>query len=125
MASEYIPAKRYISPSSFSSRPPARPLAEAEMYFKPVDTLLGPGEVAVGASETVDVDRVKGLVRAVERRQEFEEAGTGAGGGVGVIELVETGGNEGGPTDMGRPPGVRARFKEMPIPPCTESVSTD
>ena len=67
--------------------------------------------------EAEDADRVNGLVRAVDRRHGFEEAGTGAGGGVGEIELVETGGKEGGQMDIGLPPGVRARLREMPIPP--------
>lgn len=68
---------------------------------------------------------MKGLVIAVDRRNGFEDAGTGAGGGAGEIELVEIGGSEGGPTDVGLPPGVSARVRDMPIPLWLDSVSTE
>lgn len=35
------------------------------------------------------------------------------------------GGNDGGPTDVGLPPGVRARVREIPILLWAESVSTE
>jgi len=121
-----MPANRYMSPSSFRSLPPANPLSGAEVYLVPVDALCGPGEpAAVEASDTDEEDRVNGLVIAVDRRNGFEDAGTGAGGGAGEIELVGIGGNEGGPTDVGLPPGVSARVRDMPIPLWPDSVSTE
>lgn len=62
---------------------------------------------------------------AVERRKGLEEAGTGAGEGAGAIALVCIGGKEGGPIDVGLPPGVRALVSEMPIPLWPEKVSTE
>jgi hypothetical protein len=126
IASEYIPAKRYMSPNSFNSLPPAKPLSGAEVYFVPVLGTCGATlEFAVAASETEDEDRVKGLLSAVDRRNGFEDADWGAGGGVGAIALVWMGGKDGGPTDVGRPPGVRARVRDMPKPLCVASVSAD
>jgi len=117
IASEYIPAKRYISPKSFNSLPPAKPLSGAEVYFVPVLGTCGAAlEFAVAASETEDEDRVKGLLSAVDRRNGFD---------VGAIALVWMGGKDGGPTDVGRPPGVRARVRDMPKPLCVASVSAD
>lgn len=115
-----------MSPSSFNSRPPASPLSGAEVYLVPVPFVRAAEFVAaVVASDAEDVDRVKGLLSAVDRLKGLEDADCGAGGGVGARALVCIGGRDGGPTDMGRPPGVNARVREMPIPLWLDKVSTE
>lgn len=73
--------------------------------------------------DVADVLRVNGEVRAVDRRKGFEEDDEedGPGKAEGVMLVVWIGGSDGGPTDVGRPPGVRDRFRDMPMPP-SESI---
>ena len=70
--------------------------------------------------------RVKGDVIAVDRRKGFADAdGAVAGLGAGDMEVVWIGGRDGGPTDMGRPPGVSARAMDAPYPLRVLTESTD
>lgn len=110
-----MPARRYISPKSFSSLPPATPVSEAEVYL---GAAFATGEEAevVDVADAAEVERVKGEVRAVDRLNGFDDAGC-IGCGAGEIELVWIGGKEAGWIDVGLPPGVRARVREMPMPP--------
>lgn len=115
-----------MSPRSLRSRPPAKPCKGAEVYFVPVAEEGGAFALdADDASELEEEDRVNGLDRALDRRKGLEEAGVGAEGGAGDTTEVCMGGSEGGPTEVGRPPGVRARVSDMPILLCMESASAE
>ena len=71
-----------MSPSSFNNLPPASPCKGAVVYFVLLSRLGITGEAdAVEARDAEEDDRVKGLVKAVDRLNGFEEAGTGTGGG--------------------------------------------
>lgn len=96
-------------------RPPATPLRLAAVYF--ID-IAGPerGEGEGVALEPADGVLENGDVSAVDRRNGFDEAETIGGDCAGGAESDGIGVCEGACTDVGRPPGVRARESEMPMP---------
>jgi hypothetical protein len=113
MASPYIPAMRYMSPSSFISLPPPIPVRVAEVYFV-IGVDAKDASDVVDALEAAEVVRVKGEVSAVDRRKGLEEAGTGTTGGAMAVDWI--GGSDGGCTEAGLPPGVKARVIPRPAP---------
>jgi hypothetical protein len=116
IASPYIPANKYISPKSFSNLPPATPANGADVYLAaPLICAVGTEPDATEEILAVDVDLVNGDERAVERRNGLEDAATVGGIGDGLVGM---GGNEGGPTDVGLPPGVSARVRFIPMLDC-------
>lgn len=104
-----------MSPSSFIKRPPAIPLRLAAVYF--ID-IAGPdnGEGEGVVFEPADGVLENGDVSAVDRRNGFDEAETAGGDCAGGAESDGIGVCEGACTDVGRPPGVKARDSEMPMP---------
>ena len=116
-----------MSPSNFSRRPPATPPSGAEVYFVAKDCIVGTVEPEGWEdTEEAEVLRAKGDVRADDLRKRFDEAEAEEESGPdkedGLILFVWRGGNDGGLTEVGRPPGLSDRVNEMPIP---LSASTD
>ena len=107
-----------MSPSNLRSRPPATPVRGAEVYLASDSCKEGSDEVDELVLMFVeDVLRVNGDAMAVDRRKGLEEAVTDEPGAGDVADLeICRCGRDGGPTDVGLPPGVRDRVTEMPFP---------
>jgi hypothetical protein len=73
----------------------------------------------VDERDAADGLRAKGDERAVDRRNGFEDEEVEDDGPADVADAIVAvcnGGRDEGPADVGRPPGVSARVREMPIP---------
>lgn len=103
-----------MSPKTFISLPPATPVRVADVYLT-ATCGAGEGDPAEGSDAADDV-REKGELIAVERRKGLDEVATGTGAGTGDMALGVTGGRDGAWTEVGRPPGVSARVRVMPMP---------
>jgi len=86
-------------------------MRSAEVY-RPAILIAGVNDGGtVNAGEGAEDVRVKGEVTPVGIRKGLDDAEAGGvGTGLGALLPVCTGGRDGGPTEVGRPPGVKLRL---------------